>query len=203
MRKLVAAEIVSLDGVFESPDEWTPAYFNPEVAQVIGHSLEEADTLLLGRRTYEEFAAVWPARGVDHPVGAFMNNSPKYVVSRTLDDLEWNNSFLIRDVVEDVRQLKAKPGRNINVAGSATLVRSLLHHGLVDELQLFVYPVIRSKGRKLFPAGDIEQVILNLETVRSFDTGLLHLTYVPDRSSSSLDRELREMDPDPPSRNRV
>ncbi len=181
MRKLLAAEIVSIDGVVESPDEWTPRYFVPEVSQVIGEALQAADTLLLGRRTYEEFAAVWPARGVDNPVGAFMNNTPKYVASRTLDSLEWNNSFLIRDVAEGVGRLKKQEGRNINVTGSATLVRSLLRHDLVDELQLFVYPVVRGSGKRLFPEEDTGQTVLHLQAARSFDGGLVLLTYTRER----------------------
>ena len=177
MRKIVAAEIVSIDGVVESPDEWTPAYFVPEVNQIIGQALQACDTLLLGRRTYEEFAAVWPERGVDNPVGAFMNNTPKYVVSKTLDVLEWKNSFLIRDVVKDVTHLKQQEGRTINVTGSATLVRALLRHDLLDELQLFVYPAVRGMGKRLFPQEDTDQNILHLQAARSFETGLVHLVY--------------------------
>ncbi len=177
MRKLLAAEIVSIDGVVESPDAWTPRYFGPEVGQLIGQALQAADALLLGRRTYEEFAAVWPQRGTNNPVGAFMNNAPKYVVSKTLDVLEWNNSFLIGDVVEGVTQLKKQDGRNVNVTGSATLVRSLLRHELLDELQLFIYPVVRGSGKRLFPEDGTAQTILHLESARRFDTGLVHLTY--------------------------
>jgi dihydrofolate reductase len=179
MRKIVAAEIVSLDGVVESPDDWTPRYFNRDVGEAIGASMAASDTLLLGRRTYEEFAAVWPERGTDNPIGAWMNNTPKRVVSTTLESVDWQNSELIKgDFVDEITKLKQQPGGNISINGSATLVRSLLNEGLLDELSLIVYPVVRGSGKRLFPDG-AEQTELALSDVRRFDTGLLWLTYRP------------------------
>ncbi len=169
VRRIIAAEIVSLDGVWESPDEWTPRYFDQEVAEAIGASMAASDALLMGRRTYEEFASVWPERGSDNPVGAYMNNTPKFVVSSTL---------IAGDIFEEIAKLKRQPGGTINVTGSPTLVRSLLRERLLDELQLLVYPVVRGNGSRLFPDGT-EQLALTLADVRRFDAGLLWLTYQP------------------------
>jgi dihydrofolate reductase len=177
MRRIKAAEIVSLDGVVEQPDAWTPQYFDSEVAEVITSSMAASDAMLLGRRTYEEFAAVWPDRGTDSPVGAYMNNTPKFVVSSTLAAADWHNSSVISDHVEErVAKLKTEDGRDINITGSATLVRSLLQYRLLDELQLFVYPVVIGRGRRLFPDGT-DQAELRLDSARTFGTGLVMLTY--------------------------
>ncbi len=183
MRRIVAAEIVSLDGVVESADEWTPSYFTPEVGRLIGESMAASDALLLGRRTYEEFAAVWPGRGTEDPVGAYMNNTPKFVISSTLNSADWNNSTVLRgDFRSQVEQLKESGGANINITGSATLVRSLLAKGLLDQLDLIVYPVIRGHGTRLFPDGTSE-VKLELAEIHRFETGLLWLTYEPATTS--------------------
>src|SRR4051794_37710841 len=126
MRKIVAALFVSVDGVVESANEFTAGYMDHEVGEELGAQMAERDTMLLGRRTYDEFAAVWPARGSDNPIGAEMNNTPKLVVSSTLESVnQWQNSTLIRgNPVEELNQLKEQPGKNILIVGSATLARS-------------------------------------------------------------------------------
>ena len=179
MRKIVAALFMSLDGVVEAPDKWTFPYFNDEVGQAIGSSMAASDTVLLGRRTYQEFAGVWPGRGTDDPVGAWMNNTPKLVVSTTLDTVEWQNSTLLGgDVAEELTRLKEQPGKDISITGSATLVRSLLGEGVLDELDLLVFPIVVGSGKRLFEDGG-EQVPLRLVDATTFSTGVLSLTYTP------------------------
>ena len=179
MRKIVAGLFVSLDGVTESPDKWQLPYFNDEMGAEIGAQMEAADAMLLGRVTYQEFASFWPEAPADDPFTARMNNTPKYVVSTTLDTVEWNNSTLINgNVVEAITRLKQQPGQNINITGSVTLVRSLLRDHLLDELRLLVHPVVVGSGKRLFEGMD-EQMALTLVESRAFSTGVLSLVYTP------------------------
>src|SRR5215218_1303289 len=183
MRKIVAGLFMSLDGVVESPEQWQLPYVNDEMGQAVGAQLAESDTLLLGRRTYQEFAAFWPYQPSDAPFAEQMNTIPKLVVSTTLDTLEWKNSSLIRgNLVEQLTKLKQQPGKNLNVTGSGTLVRSLLQAGLLDELRLMVCPVVVGRGRHLFEDGG-EQQALTLVSSDSFSTGVLQLTYQPASTS--------------------
>jgi dihydrofolate reductase len=179
MRSIVAALIVSVDGVYEAPDKWAGSYFGREVTEAIVSSMSQSDALLLGRRTYDEFAAVWPSRGTDNAVGSYMNNSAKYVVSTGQPDLSWNNSTLIAgDVYSGVQALKQTAGRNINITGSPALVRSLIAVGLLDSLTLIVYPVIRGTGKRWF-TKDLEDTRLELSDQRRLDGQVLWLTYRP------------------------
>jgi dihydrofolate reductase len=179
MRKIVAGLFMSLDGVVESPEQWQLPYVNDEMGQAVGAQLAESDTLLLGRRTYQEFAAFWPYQPSDAPFAEQMNTIPKLVVSTTLDTLEWKNSSLIRgNLVEQLTKLKQQPGKNLNVTGSGTLVRSLLREGLLEELRLMVCPVVVGRGRHLFEDGG-DQKALALVSSGSFSTGVLQLTYQP------------------------
>jgi dihydrofolate reductase len=181
MRKIVAGLWLTLDGVMEAPEKWSFPYQNDEVGQAIGAQFAASDAMLLGRRTYEEFAAVWPQRTSAEfgPVADAMNNTPKYVVSSTLDKVSWHNSTLIQgNMVEELTNLKQQPGKNIAISGSGALVRSLLHEGLLDELQLFVCPVIVGDGKRLF-ANDGEQTPLRLINSKAFGTGVLSLVYAP------------------------
>jgi dihydrofolate reductase len=180
MRKIVAGLHVSLDGVTESPEKWTFQFFNDEVGQEVGSQMAESDAILLGRRTYEEFAAYWPGKSAaDDPIADFLNNTPKYVVSKTLKSPEWRNSTLIRgDVAEALTQLKEGPGKNITITGSVTLVGSLLSSGLIDELRLLLFPIVVGNGRRLFE--DIrEQFALKLVESKAFGTGVVALTFEP------------------------
>jgi len=179
MRKIAAGMFVSLDGVVEAPENWTFDHFTDEIGDAITSSMATADTLLLGRKTYQEFADVWPGRGTDDPIGAFMNNTPKVVASTTLDKVEWQNSTLITgDVIEEVAKLKQQPGKNINMTGSATLVRSLLQAKLLDELWLMVFPVVLGSGTRLFAEGEA-RLSLKLAASQTFSTGVQSLTYTP------------------------
>jgi len=178
MRKIVAGLFISLDGVVESPDKWHFSYFNDEMGAAVGEHMAAGDTMLLGRRTYEEFASYWPHQNADNPNVAQMNNTPKLVVSRTLETAEWQNTTLIKDdLAGELTRLKAQPGKNINITGSGTLVRSLLRDGLLDELFLLVHPLVVGPGKKLFE-GD-EQIPLTLAHSQTFSTGVLALTYTP------------------------
>jgi len=180
MRKLIASFFISLDGVVEAPDKWHFPYFNDEMGQAVGEAIAATDSMLLGRRTYEEWAAFWPQQDpASDPFVSVMNETPKFVASRTLDKVEWQNSTLLEgDLAEAVNELKARPGKNIGMSGSATLVRSLLERGVLDELRLLVHPLVVGQGAKLFPDG-ASPVSLELVDSKTFSTGVLDLTYRP------------------------
>jgi dihydrofolate reductase len=181
MRKVVASEFVSLDGVVESPEKWHFPYFNDEMGDAIGTAMAASDAMLMGRVLYEEWAAFWPNQDPDeNPVAARMNGVRKYVVSTTLEEpLEWNNSALIGDnVAGEISRLKEQPGKDISISGSPTLVRSLLQDGLLDELRLMVHPIVVGSGKRLFEDGG-DQKALQLVDSRTFSTGVLYLTYQP------------------------
>jgi dihydrofolate reductase len=178
MRKIVAGLFITLDGVMESPDKWQFPYFNEELGQAVTSQMDATDAMLLGRKTYEEFASFWPTAPADDPFTARMNNTPKFVVSTTLDAVEWQNSTLIKsNVVEELTRLKQQPGKNIGMTGSATLVRSLLRDNLLDELLLLVHPVVVGSGKRLFEGN--YQFALKLVDAQTFSTGVLSLTYQP------------------------
>ena len=181
MRKVVAAEFLSLEGVMESPDQWHFPYFNDEMGQAVGEGFEASDAMLMGRILYEEWASFWPNQDPEeNPVAEQMNGVRKYVVSTTLErPLAWNNASLIgENVVEEISALKAQPGKDIVISGSGTLVRSLLEYGLIDELKLMVHPVVVGSGKRLFE--DVEkQTPLELVDSRIFSTGVVYLTYRP------------------------
>jgi dihydrofolate reductase len=169
MRTLMVTEFVSMDGVVQGPggpDEdrdggfahggWAAPYIDEEVlARAIGGAAR-ADALLLGRRTYEEFAATWPLAPADDPIGSKWSAVRKHVVSRTLMSVTWQNSTLLEgDVVDAVAELKKTDGGEIQVHGSVQLVQALLAHDLVDELQLIVIPVLIGSGKRLFGSGTV------------------------------------------------
>jgi dihydrofolate reductase len=139
--------------------------------------------VLLGRRTYLEFAELWPSQGSDVPMADFLNSSPKYVVSSTLHTLDWANSSLVTgDLSEVVAELTEQPGRNILVPGSPRLVRSLLRDGLLDEFHLMIHPVVVGSGMRLFDEMT-DQVDLRLAESRTLSAGVLAVTYQPKRSA--------------------
>lgn len=178
MRKIIAGLFISLDGVVEAPETWHFPYFNEEMGEAVGTPLAEAGAVLLGRTTYEAFAAHWPHQSDEF--ADILNNIPKYVVSTTLKTAEWNNSTLIGDnVAERITELKEEPGGDISLIGSGTLVRSLLDHELLDELRLLVHPIVVGSGLRLFPEGTARR---GLKLIRSetFKTGVLNLTYGPE-----------------------
>ncbi len=179
MRKIVAGLFISLDGVIESPDKWSLQYFNEELGQTIGGLMAASDTLLLGRKTYEEFAAAFANDTSGNPDAAMMNGFQKVVVSNTLTQADWQNSSVLSgDLAEGVARLKQEPGANIGMSGSNTLLRSLLRLGLVDELHLLVVPLIVGSGKRLVE-GEGEQLPLQLAASDRLSNGVLHLTYEP------------------------
>jgi dihydrofolate reductase len=179
MRKIVAGLFISLDGVVEAPDKWHFPYWSDEMGEAVGSQIAAADTMLLGRRTYEEFAAYWPKQGSDVELADHMNSTPKLVVSTTLKSLAWQNSTLIGgDVARELSRLKQQPGKDIAITGSATLIRSLLRDGLLDELRLLVHPIVVGSGKRLFEAGT-GQIPLRLVDSKTFSTGVLSLVYQP------------------------
>jgi dihydrofolate reductase len=172
---------MSLDGVVEAPSSWAGPYFDEELFDWIGTGLPLADAILLGRRTYLEFAELWPGQGSSTPMGAFLNNTPKFVMSSTLETVDWGPASLVRgDLGEEVGKLKRQDGANIQVPGSPTLVRSLLAGGLLDELSLGVVPVIVGSGMRLFD-GIGSQLALELVESRALGSSVLALTYRPTR----------------------
>ena len=180
MRRVVAVELLSVDGVMESPEEWAFSYSNEEMEEANAAGMAASDAMLLGRVTYEGLAAFWPNQPGGTPVVDYINSVPKYVVSGTLEEpLGWNNSTLIEgDVAESIAELKRQPGKDITIIGSGVLVRSLLRDGLLDELRLMVHPIVLGGGRRLFEAGD-DRKALELVDSRTFGTGVLYLTYRP------------------------
>jgi dihydrofolate reductase len=158
---------------------WVFKFQGPEGSAYKLEETMEHEALLLGRVTYQGFAAAWPSMTDEVGFAEKMNSMPKYVVSRTLQELEWNNSSLISgDVPEEIAELKRSEGGDILVAGSATLVQTLMSAGLVDEYRLMVFPIILGEGRRLFGESE-EAIALELVDVRSLPSGTMILTYHP------------------------
>jgi dihydrofolate reductase len=178
VRKLVASLFISLDGVVDSPQDWHFPYMDDEVAGAIGAGMS-AETIVLGRRTYEEWAAFWPHQPSDGGMADYVNKTPKLVASTTLDRLEWQGSRLIDgDVVEALNELKKQDGGEIAINGSGTLVRALLEAELVDELRLLIHPVVVGQGKHLFEGGG-EPKGMQLADSQAFGSGVLNVTYRP------------------------
>ncbi len=180
MRKIVAGLFMSLDGVVESPEEWAYQYANDQMWEEIAAGIARADGVLLGQRTYLAFAQLWPNQPGDMPMAAFLNNAQKYVVSATLDTLEWGPASRITgDIAAELTELKRRPGKNIQIPGSPTLVRSLVRDGLLDELSLHICPIVVGSGMRLFE-DMTDQVRLKVAESKTFSTGVLGVTYQPD-----------------------
>ena len=180
MGKIAVHEFISLDGVIEDP-RWTADYpFDPRMGQAIAGIMGASGALLLGRRTYEMFAPAWSGRTADEDPGApFMNDSTKYVVTGTLSSADWSNSEILGPYsAENIRALKARIDDNLYVSGSGRLVQAMLADGLVDELHLFVFPVVLGSGQRLFADGN-GPVKLSLGGCEAYDSGVVHLTYAP------------------------
>jgi dihydrofolate reductase len=181
MRKVVSGLFISLDGVVESPDKWQFDHFDEDMLAAMGSHIAAEDTVLLGRVTYQEWLPYWPTAS-DEPYASHINNTPKVVVSTTLDKVEWggwNNATLIRgDLAEEISRLRQQPGNNIGVSGSPTLVHSLIQNDLLDELTLMVHPVVVGNGKRLFKDGDALKrwKLVYAKTTR---TGVSILTYQP------------------------
>ena len=182
MRKLVASFFMSLDGVVQGPGPedgfelagWTMPYWDDDIGTFILSGMQASDALLLGRVTYQGFASAFATS--TSPDAAFMNSVRKYVVSTTLQQADWSNSALIAgNVTEEVARLKQQPGRDIAISGSGTLVQSLLSAGLIDELNLLIYPVVLGHGKRLF--GDGSNLTLKLTHSKTSGSGVVLLTY--------------------------
>jgi dihydrofolate reductase len=177
MRKLKAWQYVTLDGVVETPENWVMADDEMFAEQTAGYA--SSDALLLGRRTYDVFAASWPQRGSDVTNADWMNNTGKYVASTTLESPEWQNTTVLEgNISEAVSRLKQEDGETITLNGSATLLRTLLAAGLVDELVLFLHPVVLGAGSRLFADGQGLGAI-TLADCHPYTNGVVSLTYRP------------------------
>ena len=194
MRTLIVSEFVSLDGVMQAPggkDEdtdggfehggWTIPYWHDDIGKSFGALMQDTDAFLLGRRTYVTHAEAFEPMPEGNVFGDMMNAPRKYVVSRTLKQPIWRNTTIIRDnVIESVRALKSELGKNILTDGSSQLVHALLAHDLVDELHLFLYPLILGGGKRVLPAG--VHATFSLTSATSYPSGVMGLHYVRQRS---------------------
>lgn len=177
VRKIVAGLAISLDGVIDSPRDWLMS--TPEMDGVINAGIGASDAILLGRRTYVDFAAMWPGMGERFPMAAFMNNTPKYIVSSTLTSVDWAGSTLLRgDLTTELTKLKEQDGKDIKIPGSPKLVRSLLLAGLLDELGLMIHPIVLGSGARLFDEKS-ERADLELIGSTTFSNGVISATYRP------------------------
>jgi dihydrofolate reductase len=180
MRKVISSTYVTLDGVMDDLDKWHFRFFDDEALEYAYDQLFASDALLMGRETYEGFAASWPSMTDEAGFADRMNGLPKYVASTTLQEpLEWNNATLIKgDVAEEVSRLKEQPGQDILMYGYGDLTRTLMQHGLLDELRMWVHPVVWGSGERPFrDAGD--RTFLRLVDTTTFGSGVVVLSYQP------------------------
>jgi len=197
--KIIVSEFLTLDGVMQAPGDpnedrsggfehggWQLAYFDDVFGQTMMEAFAATGGLLLGRRTYETFAAHWPNQPAEDPLAGMMNGLAKYVVSSTLTEpLAWQNSSLITDdVAGDVGRLREQPGKDIQVIGSGELVQTLVQHDLVDEYRLMIHPLVLGTGKRLFREG-ILPTRLRLIDTKPTTTGVLILTYEPAERGSA------------------
>lgn len=176
MRKLVESTFVTLDGSISDPQTWSPPYWDDEHAAYASKLLFAADALVLGRATYEGFAAAWPSRSGD-PYTDRINDMPKHVASRTLRETTWNATVLEGDAAEAIAALKAEDGGDLLKFGTGELDRALLEHGLLDELHLWVFPVLVGSGQRLIEG--IPTTHLELVDTTRFGSGIIANTYTP------------------------
>jgi dihydrofolate reductase len=180
MRKIIVSEFLTLDGVMEAPEQWQFPFLSPDAGEAIRQDALSMDAQLLGRVTYDIFAASWPTRtNNEFGIADHFNTMPKYVVSSTLQKADWNNSHIIKgNIAEQIAALEGKT----NVIGSASLVQLLMQHDLVDEYQVMIHPIVLGHGRKLFEDG-MPTHKLKLVDSRTFAAGVVSLIYQPDRSA--------------------
>jgi dihydrofolate reductase len=184
-RRIIVTEYISLDGVMEDPvgmegsglGDWTGPYARGPAGDKFKHDeLYSADVLLLGRRTYDGFAATWPTIKDEAGFADRINALPKYVLTATLKRAEWNNTHVLSEgFLDRVGKLKIEKGLDILVYGSASLAHLLMQHGLVDEIRMMLYPVVLGRGKKLF--SERIKASLRLEECAQFDSGIILLRY--------------------------
>ncbi|WP_067861031.1 dihydrofolate reductase family protein [Nocardia shimofusensis] len=184
MRKITAGLFIAVDGVVEDPQDWHFPYFDDDMGAAVDAQLGTADTLLLGRKTYDSFAGAWPEReaagGDDAAFAAKLGDARKIVVTRQNLESHWRNSEVIGgELIEAVTALKNEPGGDIAMSGSVSVVRQLLAAGLLDELHLLVHPIVVGKGERLFEDGG-PTLPLRLLSSQTFGTGVLNLVYTSD-----------------------
>jgi dihydrofolate reductase len=175
MRKLIESTLVSLDGVIESPEHW--AIFDDEASELSMQELDNYDAFVMGRVTYERFRDNWGAGG--NPYFDRIGAMPKYVASRSLDDVTWNATLLGPDIVTAIQDLKAQPGKDLIKYGTSRLDATLLGAGLVDELRVWIMPVVVGSGQRIFEDVEPSSLRLNLTDVRRLRNGSVVLTYIP------------------------
>src|ERR1041384_2115987 len=186
MRKVVSWLFISLDGVVEAPNEWQFDVMDDDMIADLGSQMDTEGAMLMGRVSYQEWASYWPT-STDEPYASHINNMPKYVVSTTLDDVEWGKwekpTLIKGNLVNEINKLKQQPGKVISVGGSPTLVRSLLQEGLLDEFKLMIHPVVVGKGKRLF-TEDVDLQRLKLVDSKVTGTGVVIVTYQPAKSEN-------------------
>jgi dihydrofolate reductase len=180
MRKLVITQNITLDGSIEMLDDWFDPQLQDEDLVAESHRQDaQADALLVGRQTFEDFRGYWPKQ-TDDPTGVtdYLNRVAKYVVSSTMTDPDWQNSTVLSgDAVEEASALKSGPGKDIVLTGSISLAHTLIAGGVVDEYRLFVYPTVQGRGRRLFPDGSTIGRLRMVERPKSFQSGITLLRY--------------------------
>jgi len=175
MRKLIESTLVSLDGVIESPERW--AIFDDEASELSMQELDNYDAFVMGRVTYERFRDNWGAGG--NPYVDRIGAMPKYVASRSLDEVTWNATLLGPDIVTAIQDLKAQPGKDLIKYGTSRLDATLLGAGLVDELRVWIMPVVVGSGQRIFEGIEPSSLELTLTDVRKLRNGSVVLTYIP------------------------
>jgi dihydrofolate reductase len=188
MRKVIVSEYVTLDGVMEDPGGaegfkhggWSFGFGGAEQQQYKFEELFACDALLLGRRTYEGFAAAWPNMPGAGAYGERMNSLPKYVASTTLSEVTWNATLIKGDLAEELSRLKQEVGQDVLIFGSGELVHTLHERDLIDEYRLMIFPLVLGSGKRLFPGGN-EKKVLKLVETRTLGSGVVLLTYQPDK----------------------
>jgi dihydrofolate reductase len=187
MRKVIVSEYVTLDGVMQDPGSaegfehggWSFQFWNEDAAKFKFDELFASGALLLGRVTYQGFAKAWPSVKDVAGFADWLNGLPKFVVSTTLEEVEWNNSTLIKkNIPEEVSKLKQQPGQDILIAGSGDLVHTLMQHDLIDEYRIMVHPVVLGSGKRLFRDGSVTKVLRLVDT-KTFSSGTVVLSYQP------------------------
>jgi dihydrofolate reductase len=180
MRKLVITQNITLDGSIEMLDDWFDPQLQDQDLLAESHRQDsQADALLVGRQTFEDFRGYWPKQ-TDDPTGVtdYLNRVHKYVVSSTMTDPDWQNSTVLSgDAVKEVSALKSQPGRDIVLTGSISLAHTLIVGGVVDEYRLFIYPAVQGRGRRLFPGGFSIGRLTRVEPPRAFRSGITLLRY--------------------------